>query len=108
MMKLSVTDYAQFNEEKYKPNELIAARKTVDLFGRIKSTEQAEIIATVLYSYDSLNKNDKVITDQDVYDYGLQWKPRWNNEKSYQVKDTIQNLAMLSLMNLRHSDLFNL
>ena len=29
--------------------------KTVDLFGRIKSTEQAEVMATVLYSYDELN-----------------------------------------------------
>lgn len=108
MMKLSVTDLAQFNEEKYNHNELIAAKKTIDLFGRIKNSEQAEFIATVLYSYDSLKKEKNSISDQDVYNYVLQWKPRWENEKSYLVKDTIENLAMLSLINIKHNELFNL
>ena len=36
-------------------------KKTVDLFGRVKSTDQAEMIATVLYSYYELNngKNER-------------------------------------------------
>lgn len=34
-------------------------KQTVDLFGRIKSTEQSEIIATVLYSYDELKSIKK-------------------------------------------------
>lgn len=80
-------------------------KKTVDLFGRIKSTDQAEMIATVLYSYDELNNGKQEIRDKDVYDYVMSWKPHWKIEKNYEVCDTIHNLAMLSLISVTHSNL---
>ena len=43
--------------------------KTIDLFGRVKSTDQAEIIATVLYAYDQIAKRKTPVFDKDVYDY---------------------------------------
>ena len=78
--------------------------KTVDLFGRIKSTEQAEVVATVLYSYDDVSKNEKLVSDKDVYDYVMNWKPHWKEEKDFEVCDTIHNLAMMSLIKVKHSD----
>lgn len=100
MISLSVSDGVEIHREKFTDEELNAVKQTVDLFGRVKSTEQAEMIATVLYSYDQLIKERDVISDKDVYDYVLDWKPRWKTEKEFDLCDTIQNMAMLSLMNV--------
>lgn len=104
MISLSVADNVEIHKEKFADEEWIAVQKTVDLFGRVKSTNQAEMIATVLYSYDQLAKEKSVISDKDVYDYVLNWKPHWKAEKDYQLCDTIQNMAMLSLMKITHSN----
>lgn len=100
MISLSVADGVELHKNKFDDKELDAVKKTVDLFGRVKSTEQAEMIATVLYSYDQLILNHKNVSDKDIYDYVLEWKPRWKREKEFDLCDAIQNLAMLSLMDI--------
>ena len=59
MICFHVSDDVIVDREKYTEEEWKAVKKTVDLFGRIKRTEQAEMIATVLYSYDELQKSKK-------------------------------------------------
>ena len=103
MIALSVSDGVEIHRDKYTEKELEAVRKTVDLFGRVKSTEQAEMIATVLYSYDQLVQDKTDVSDKEVYDYVLSWKPHWKTEKEFDLCDTIQNMAMLSLMNIKCS-----
>ena len=103
MIALSVSDDVEIHKEKFTEEELNAVKKTVDLFGRVKSTDQAEMIATVLYSYDQLAQKKNDISDKDVYDYVLDWKPHWKAEKEFDLCDTIQNMAMLSLMDVRCS-----
>lgn len=105
MVSLSVPDNVVIHEDKFSQEEWIAMKKTVDLFGRVKSTDQAEMIATVLYSYDELNNGKQKISDKDVYNYVMSWKPHWKQEKNYEVCDTIHNLAMLSLISVAHSNL---
>ncbi len=105
MVSLSVSDEVIISEDRFDSDEWSAMKKTVDLFGRIKSTDQAEMIATVLYSFDELSDGEKRISDKDVYDYVISWKPHWGKEKNYEVCDTIHNLAMLSLISVSHSDL---
>jgi O-acetyl-ADP-ribose deacetylase (regulator of RNase III)/uncharacterized protein YwgA len=105
MVSLSVSDTVVIHEDKFSEEEWIAMKKTVDLFGRVKSTDQAEMIATVLYSYDELNNEKQKISDKDVYDFVMNWKPHWAQEKNYEVCDTIHNLAMLSLISVTHSNL---
>ncbi len=105
MVSLRVSDDVVIHEEKFSPEEWLAMKKTVDLFGRVKSTDQAEMIATVLYAYDELKNEKQVISDKDVYDFVMSWKPHWEQEKNYEVCDTIHNLAMLSLISVSHSDL---
>lgn len=105
MVSLSVSDNVVIQEDKFSQEEWIAMKKTVDLFGRVKSTDQAEMIATVLYSYDELNNGKQKISDKDVYNYVMSWKPHWKQEKNYEVCDTIHNLAMLSLISVTHSNL---
>lgn len=103
MIALSVSDGVEIHRDKYTEKELEAVRKTVDLFGRVKSTDQAEMIATVLYSYDQLVQDKTDVSDKEVYDYVLSWKPHWKTEKEFDLCDTIQNMAMLSLMNVKCS-----
>jgi hypothetical protein len=47
--------------------------KTVDLFSRIKSTQQAEEVTTVFYAVRELKKQhvDGKVSEQDLYDYVL-------------------------------------
>lgn len=104
MVSLNVSDDIVVQREKFSDKEWNAVVKTVDLFGRVKSTEQAEMIATVLYSYDELNKKGSQVSDKDVYDYVIDWKPHWKEEKDYEVCDTIHNLAMMALITVKHSD----
>lgn len=99
MISLSVADHVEIHENKFTTEEWTALEKTVDLFGRVKSTDQAEMVATVLFSYDQLVKEKAIVTDKDVYDYVLDWKPHWK-EKEFEVCDTIHNMAMMSLMNV--------
>lgn len=104
MISLSVSDDVVIKKDRFTDKEWAATEKTIDLFGRIKSTEQAEMIATVLFSYDELAKNESRISDKDVYDFVIQWKPHWKTDKNYEVCDTIHNMAMLSLISITHSD----
>ncbi len=104
MISLSVSDEVELHTEDFSAAELEAVRKTVDLFGRVRSTDQAEMIATVLYSYDQLIKNRNKVSDKDVYEYVIDWKPHWKSEKEFDLCNTIQNMAMLSLMNVNCSE----
>lgn len=105
MVSLSVSDNVVIHKDKFSEEEWLAMKRTVDLFGRIKSTDQAELVATILYSYDELNDGREKISDKDVYDFVMNWKPHWVKEKNYEVCDNIHNLAMLSLISVTHSNL---
>lgn len=100
MISLSVDESVEIYKEDFSKDEWKAVQQTVDLFGRVKSTDQAEMIATVLYSYDTLAERGAVVSDKDVYDYVLNWKPHWKTEKEFELCDTIHNMAMLSLVNI--------
>jgi len=73
--------------------------KTVDLFSRIKSTEQAEEVATIIYAcrWIRARRPDQSVTEQDILDYVLDWKPSWqSNEKREAVAGAIRNLVLLN------------
>jgi len=70
--------------------------KTVDLFCRIKNTEQAEEVATVFFAVRELKKEKTSIAEQDVFDYILKWKKTWNSpEKKEAIAEAIRNLLVL-------------
>lgn len=50
--------------------------KTVDLFSRIKNTEQAEEVATVFYAVSKLKEENSTSTipEREVYDFVFDWK----------------------------------
>lgn len=104
MISLTVSNSVVIKKECFSQEEWCAVDKTVDLFSRVKKTEQAEMIATVLYAYDQLNKSCISISDKDVYDYVLNWKPHWKTDKEFELRDSIFNMAMLSLIKITHDD----
>ncbi len=82
--------------------------KTVDLFSRIKNTDQAEEIATVIYTVQKLKTEhpQNEVSEQDVFDYILEWKKSWSKQPSKQdhIIETIRSLEMLDWIRLRYSD----
>lgn len=81
--------------------------KTVDLFTRIKSTEQAEEVTTVLFTAKKLknDKKSKNVSEQEVFDFIIKWKKTWNTaDKHKAIVETMRNLEMLRWVNLEYSD----
>lgn len=81
--------------------------KAVDLFSRIKSTEQAEEVMTVLYASRQLRrtKPSEEIAEQQLYDFILDWKKSWNTEdKRRALAAAIRNLVLLGWMRVQISE----
>ena len=81
--------------------------KAVDLFSRIKSTEQAEEVITVFFAarqLKQLKKNDE-LAEQDLQDYILEWKKSWRTDQKKQaVASAIRNLILLGWLQLKISE----
>jgi O-acetyl-ADP-ribose deacetylase (regulator of RNase III)/uncharacterized protein YwgA len=81
--------------------------KTVDLFSRIKNTEQAEEVLTVLFASRELKKNGagREIAEQQLFDYVLDWKKTWKTaEKRGAVASSIRHLVLLGWVKLKFSE----
>ena len=80
--------------------------KAVDLFSRIKSTEQAEEVMTVFFAARQLkSKRNGDTTEQDLQDYILDWKKAWRTDaKKEAVASAIRNLILLGWLHLKISE----
>lgn len=81
--------------------------KTVDLFSRIKNTDQAETVMSVLFASRQLKQGEPSgeVDEQQIYDYILDWKKSWNSdEKKGAVASAIRNLVVLGWMRARISE----
>ncbi len=110
MMALRVG--AKYDSDRTKFADVLKAHarkitKTVDLFSRIKNTEQAEELMTVLYASRELKKAcpNEEVAEQQLYDYVLDWKKNWRTEQKQQaVAGAIRNLVLLGWMRLQFSE----
>ncbi len=82
--------------------------KTVDLFSRIKNTDQAEEVATVIYAVQNLKEERKPdeVSEEDLFKYILEWKKLWKKDEAKQksLVEAIRNLEMLGWVKLRFSE----
>lgn len=82
--------------------------KTVDLFSRIKNTDQAEEVATVIFAVQNLKqeRNPEEVSEVDLFNYILEWKKLWKKDESKQksLAEAIRNLEMLGWVKLRFSE----
>lgn len=81
--------------------------KVVDLFSRIKSTEQAEEVVTVLFASREIKQSRPGgdVSEQEIFDYILKWKKSWNaEEKKSALATTIRNLVVMSWLRAEISE----
>jgi O-acetyl-ADP-ribose deacetylase (regulator of RNase III)/uncharacterized protein YwgA len=82
--------------------------KTVDLFSRIKNTDQAEEVATVIFAVQNLKQERKPeeVSEADLFNYILEWKKPWKKDESKQqsLAEAIRNLEMLGWVKLQFSE----
>ena len=81
--------------------------RTVDLFSRIKSTDQAEEMMTILFASRDLKQQrpERTPSEQELFEYLLAWKKRWaTDEKRESLKSSIRNLVLLGWLKLEISD----
>ena len=90
-----------FPADEFTPEEISCADKAVDLLSRVKDTEQAEMVATVLFAYDELMAQKP--SDYDVFQHILSWKKRWKGEKESEIVDTIFHLTSSGWINPAYS-----
>ena len=98
MVETVVSPDFKFDASAYTQDEISRADKTFDLLSRITSTEQAEIIATVLFSYDELCGKNNQVTEKQIFDYVITWKPHWKGDKEADIINTIGSLSELEWM----------
>jgi O-acetyl-ADP-ribose deacetylase (regulator of RNase III)/uncharacterized protein YwgA len=96
---------AQFSAQIEAHQKVIS--KAVDLFSRIKNTEQAEEVMTVLFACRQIKMQipGREIEEIDLYDYILSWKKAWNTgEKRAALARAIRSLVLLGWMKIRISE----
>jgi O-acetyl-ADP-ribose deacetylase (regulator of RNase III)/uncharacterized protein YwgA len=77
--------------------------KTVDLFSRIKTTDQAEEVTTILFAAREVKagSSTNAASEQDVLDFIASWKSKWAQEpKRSSVIESMRNLEMLNWLRL--------
>lgn len=99
MVETRVTSNFIFDSSMFSESELTCLEKTVDLFCRIKNTDQAEMMATVMYSYDQLARDKESISEDDVLREVLAWKKHWTGIKEEEIRSTVRHLTMLRWIN---------
>ncbi len=93
MVETHVTDHFVFHPSLYSGEELCCLDRTVDLFSRIKNTDQAEVMTTVMFAYDELQSSTP--TEDDVLRSVLEWKKHWQGTKEEEIRQTIRSLSIL-------------
>jgi uncharacterized protein YwgA len=82
--------------------------KTVDLFSRIKDTDQAEEVATVIFAVQNLKQERDAaeVSEADLFHYILDWKKIWKVDvaKQESLAEAIRNLEMLGWVKLQYSE----
>ena len=110
MVALTVSPQYEADRRKYFPQieaHTKKVMKAVDLFSRIKSTEQAEEMLTVLFASRQLkqSRSSEKIAEQELLDFILQWKKSWQTEdKKHAVANAIRNLVLLGWMRAEISE----
>ena len=81
--------------------------KVVDLFSRIKTTEQADEVLTVLFASRQFKHAHPraAVSEQQLYDFILEWKKKWtSDEKRRTVARAIRSLVLLEWVRLTLSE----
>lgn len=95
MIEIHVSPSFKLPDKTYSGTELKIVDSCIDLFSRVKNTQHAEIITTVMYTYDELAQKQDVVSDEDIFNAVMIWKKRWKDDKDDEVRNTIRGLAAM-------------
>lgn len=95
MIETRVSPRFVLRQDAYTPSEWYAVKRTIDLLSRVKNTEQAEMLSTVLFAFDTLSQRGTNPSETEILDYVEQWKPHWKNNKHFDIISTIKALSEL-------------
>lgn len=95
MVETIVNPRFRLNKRSFTTSELKKTNATIDLLSRIKNTDQAEMISTVLFTFDELNMKNSRVTEKEIVEHIHQWKKWWENTKDNEIIETIGDLASL-------------
>lgn len=102
MIRLIISDsYTDFRHKYiYILNKYIKqTNEAIDLFSRLKNTEQAEIVTTVLYAAKMMKKKNITVNERQIYEYVINWKKHWKTEdKEIAVSSSIRNLSLMGFI----------
>ena len=105
MIETVVNQNFVLNRNMFSDEELSRTEQALDLLSRIKDSHHAEMIATVLFSYDQLCLNNAdSVSDEDILSYILNWKKRWRGMYENEVQDMIMSLSALGYI---HPSFYN-
>ena len=100
MIQIEVSESFRFEKGAYSPAEIAILEKTVDLFARVHSTAQAEIIGTVVFSFHELSKKLDPVDDESLFAYVGEWKPSLVKERRSEVLSAIYYLKLSGFISL--------
>lgn len=105
MITIQVSPKFHFDSKIFSDDEMKRFYFCLDLMSRIKNTDQAEMVATVLYSYDDLLSAGKRPTEKEIGAYIESWKSHWGTaEKRDIVLSTIRELSELKWIKPDYSE----
>ena len=81
--------------------------KVTDLFSRVKTTEQADEVLSVLFASRQFKRAhpQAAVTEQQLYDFILAWKKTWtSDEKQRALAGAIRGLVLLEWVRLSPSE----
>ncbi len=100
MIQIEVSKSFRLDRNRYTSEEISILDKTVDLFARVHSTAQAEIIGTVVYAFHELSSTLESVDDASLFAYVGEWKPNWMKEKRSELLSAMYFLKLNGFISL--------
>ena len=103
MVAVHASNAFSLDMAQYPDDILKKVRKTIDLFLRVKNTNHAEMLTTVLFAYDQLKASNNRVSEMDVLGYVLHWKPHWKETRERDIAIAVRDLAVLGWLKVSFS-----
>ncbi|MBP3871759.1 MAG: hypothetical protein J6E46_12390 [Faecalicoccus sp.] len=101
---MSVSDSFVLHVQDYSQQDRNNAYKTLNLFRRISDTNQAELVSTIIYSYDELKKTKESVTENEVFQYIANWKKRYNTkDEEDRIRELSKRLTSMDLIQVDYT-----
>lgn len=104
MILIQVSQQFKINRSLYASQDIENVNKTFHLFKRIKDSTQAELVTSILFSFDILKENNQDVTEDMVYQYIVDWKKRYDDECSeVRIRELTKSLTGMKLIDIDYS-----